>query len=248
MRSFVHVVGVFTVIAIGGFVARLTTGSTNRSRLTRRRLNTMVARQEPGSTDSALRRWSERLVLWRRHRATILSDELAGSVEAIAGLLRTGLSLPVALDVATRGAMGKVPASLAHAVSSSRHLGLAGALDVWVARLGTEHPQVPVVARALLIVSHGGPGAATALDGLAEGLRATTAVEREVQALSSQARLSGTVMAIVPLGFAALLSGTDANARAFLFGSRIGVACLATGLLLDAAAWWWMRRLAVVKW
>jgi tight adherence protein B len=178
------------------------------------------------------------------------TDELASLIESIAGLLRTGLSLPVALDVSTRDAYGShgVTASLRHALDRAPHIGLASALTEWSNRSDRATEQEPTAARALLIVNHGGPGAATALDGLAEGLRATLTVEREVIALSSQARLSGSVMALVPLGFAALLSGTDERARTFLLRSPIGIGCLVVGLTLDAVAWWWMRRLAVVEW
>ncbi len=197
------------------------------------------------SRRSGRRRWSE-----RRHRDADATDELASLIESIAGLLRTGLSLPVALDVSTRDASNPlgVTAALREAIDRAPHVGLSEALTDWATRPDQASAHEPTVARALLIVNQGGPGAATALDGLAEGLRATLAVEREVMALSSQARLSGSVMALVPLGFAGLLSGTDVRARAFLLESPIGIGCLVVGLTLDGIAWWWMRRLAIVQW
>jgi tight adherence protein B len=241
--SIVVFLTVLAVAAIGRYV-----GGGRQSQQVLKRLNEP---QTPwlGKTVS---RTSARFLAWCRSlrptKQHVLTLELARIVESVAGLLRTGLSLPVALDVATREIFGEVSASMKAALVASHHLGLEVALETWADRLVERHRQAPVVARALLIVSHGGVGAATALDGLADGLRSTLEVEREVTALASQARLSGTVMALVPLGFAVLLAGTDANARAFLTASPIGFGCLVVGLTLDGLAWIWMRRLAVVRW
>lgn len=185
---------------------------------------------------------------WRARRRSPDRQALAVFVESVAGLLRTGLSLPVALDMASRDDGAPLADSVRPALLHAGHVGLPVAMHEWAATLRVDHPQAPLVARALIMVSHGGVGAATALDGLAEGLRATISVEREVAALSSQARLSGAVMAVVPVGFAALLSGTDPAARAFLTGTPLGLACLTIGLTLDVVAWLIMRRLAVVSW
>ncbi len=173
---------------------------------------------------------------------------LATFVESIAGLLRTGLSLPVALEMASRDSDAPLGESIRPLLNHANHVGLPAAIGDWAESIRTDHPQAPLVARALTMVSHGGVGAATALDGLAEGLRATISVEREVAALSSQARLSGAVMAVVPVGFALMLSGTDPAARTFLVGTPLGLVCLTVGLALDGVAWLVMRRLAVVRW
>jgi tight adherence protein B len=233
------------VLAIGVVVYRLTF-MTSGNHVILRLTTPHSTHEKSGTTQLLLRTLRRRFQ--RRHQKRMSTDELAAVVEAIAGLLRTGLSLGVALDVATRDASGDLCRSLSEALTSARHLGLVTTLQEWADAQRADYPQVPMVARALVIVNHGGPTAATALDGLADGLRAMLAVDREVAALSSQARLSGVVMALVPLAFSALLSGTDANARAFLLGSPLGVGCLTIGLTLDALAWWWMRRLAVVRW
>jgi Flp pilus assembly protein TadB len=40
----------------------------------------------------------------------------------------------------------------------------------------------------------------------------------------------------------ATLVATDADVRSVV-GSPIGIICIATGLLLNALGWWWMRRI-----
>jgi tight adherence protein B len=71
-------------------------------------------------------------------------------------------------------------------------------------------------------------------------------VAAEVRALSSQARLSGLVIAAAPLVFSGLASVTDARTAEFLFRTPPGLACLVAGLGLDACAAAWMARLCRV--
>jgi len=82
---------------------------------------------------------------------------------------------------------------------------------------------------------------------VAETLRGRLAVAAEVRALSSQARLSGLVIALAPLVFSALATATDARTADFLFRRPIGLACLVAGLGLDACAAAWMVRVCRVE-
>jgi Flp pilus assembly protein TadB len=56
--------------------------------------------------------------------------------------------------------------------------------------------------------------------------------------------MSATVIAVAPLGFAALASITDPDTARFLFASPGGALCLATGVTLDLLGWRWMGRIA----
>jgi tight adherence protein B len=63
-----------------------------------------------------------------------------------------------------------------------------------------------------------------------------------VRALATQARASAWLLAVAPIGFAALMSTVEPRAVGFLVATPIGWACLATGIALDVVGAVWMAR------
>ena len=93
-----------------------------------------------------------------------------------------------------------------------------------------------------LAVEAGG-SVAVVLDGVTDTLRDRIALDREVAALSSQARASAAVLVVAPMAFAGLAASADHRVADVLFGRPLGWACLAGGALLDAMGALWMARL-----
>ena len=92
-----------------------------------------------------------------------------------------------------------------------------------------------------VLIRTGGP-AADALERLADRLRSATAATAEAQAQSGQQLASASVMAVLPLGFAALFALTDQRAAALYLRTGFGAACLGLSLALSVAGWAWMQR------
>ena len=104
-------------------------------------------------------------------------------------------------------------------------------------------PEVAAVAAALQVTAGaGGPGA-SALEGLAAGIRDRVDAAAEVAALSAQARLSAIVVGSAPLASLALSLLADRRVAPTLVMTADGRACLLTGLVLEALAAVWMRRI-----
>ncbi len=87
----------------------------------------------------------------------------------------------------------------------------------------------------------GGPSAAS-IDRTAALLRQRAADLDERSSQAAQARLSTHVMTAVPLLMLAGLVTTDDDVRAAVT-STVGIVCVTTGLLMNVAGWWWMRRI-----
>lgn len=90
----------------------------------------------------------------------------------------------------------------------------------------------------------GGPAAAS-IDRAAMLLRQRAADLDERATQAAQARLSSHVMTAVPLLMLAALVATDDDVRSVMT-SPIGTVCVVAGLALNAAGWWWMRRIVGV--
>jgi tight adherence protein B len=184
-------------------------------------------------------------LLWslRGRRDRLTERALPDALEAIARAVRSGASLRQALEEAAGTTADPVVGGDLRAVVAAADQGepLVHALDGWTHRRPLAGVRLTVAALALGATTGGTH--ARAVDGVAATLRDRLALERELAALSSQARLSAIVIALAPIGFAALAIGSDARTAAFLLRTPAGLACLAGGLALDGLAALWMARL-----
>jgi tight adherence protein B len=174
----------------------------------------------------------------RAHADRAVPDAL----EVAAGALRAGASLRGALAEAAGVVPPPLAAELAAVVAAAESgTRLAEALDDWSA--GRPSPSVRLAAAALALASETGGASARTLDGVAATLRDRHAVQREVQVLATQARVSAAVLGAAPIGFTVVAAAIDPRTAGFLLSSNAGQACLAAGLTLDAIGLAWMQHL-----
>lgn len=167
---------------------------------------------------------------------------LPEAVDALAAALRSGRSLVDGLAVAEAGAPPALAAELRAVLGTvGRGLAVGPAIDRWAATTRVEG--AALVAAAVGLAGDAGGDVGRALGGVADTLRERRALDRELRALSAQARLSAAVVAVAPLGFAVVAAAADGDTARFLVGSAAGRSCLAVGLALDVLGWRWMRRI-----
>ncbi len=197
----------------------------------------------------------------RRGRAgSRIEMELPLVLESIARSLRSGASVRQAIGEAarpvngggrrspeTRGGRrgGRLRGELATVSDQAGHgAGLVEALEGLAGRRPS--PGVRLAVAALCLGVDTGGAQARAVDGVAATLRERLAVEAEVRALSSQARMSALVIGVAPLGFGAFAAATDPRTSEFLLHTPGGLVLVAVGLILDSVGWLWMQRLCRV--
>lgn len=185
------------------------------------------------------------VVLWvrRNERDRQVEADLPVALESIGRSLRSGASFVQSLGEAQRVVRPPLRSEL---VRLDRRIQLGTSLVDTLEDWPIERPLPAVrLATAALLFSHEAGGARSgAIDGLASSLRDRESLEREVAALASQAQMSGTVMAILPIGFVVASSFVDQRIADFLFGTVAGWVCLAGGIGLDCVGFVWMRRLS----
>jgi tight adherence protein B len=120
-------------------------------------------------------------------------------------------------------------------------VGLADALVAWPAE--RDVGDVRAVAGALAVAETLGGRSAHALDGLAASLRDRIGAAAEARSLSAQARLSAIVVGASPVAYLVFSALVDPQSVGLLVGTGPGRACLVLGLLLEAVAALWMRRI-----
>lgn len=177
----------------------------------------------------------------RRVRRQAQHHDLAALIDVLLFQLAAGTSLASALASAAVH-----PSPLADdlhrvAVRVRHGLGVQAAVDDWAATSGSDG--VRLLADAVAIAGVSGGSQQAALLGVQATLRDRDALAREVRALAAQARTSGVVLVLTPIGFAAVVALVDPRVAAF-YGTPAGWGCVTVGLVLDAAGARWMDRLA----
>lgn len=183
--------------------------------------------------------------LRRRIRAkqlASLEDELADAVSAMSAGVRAGLSLSQAMEYAAKESAPPLGPSLGEVVDRAT-LGqpLGESLDEWAA--GSDLPDIRLITGVLALHRRSGGDLPTVLDRLAETLRERRASAGEVRSLTAQARLSGAILGFLPIGFFCFLSITSRGDVQAALSEPAGVTAIVSGLVMQAAAFLWIRSL-----
>jgi tight adherence protein B len=181
-----------------------------------------------------------------RRGATARRDEqLADAVGALTAAVRAGSSVPQALAYTAREAEPPFAADLDALVGAlDGGVPMADAVAAWVERVGTDDARL--VGAVLELHRRSGGDLPAVLDQVASTIRERVAAAREVRALTAQARLSGLILGLLPVGFFAFLWLTSRREIEGALATRAGAASIAIGLGLEAGAFVWIRRLLEV--
>ena len=178
-----------------------------------------------------------------RHRA---AEQIADAVGGMSAGLRAGLSLPQSLAYSRDEADEPLRSDLARLVERIE-LGtpVGQALSDWAEAQGSE--DAFLIAGVLDLHRRSGGDLPSVLDSLAETLRERRAAHHEVRALTAQARLSGVILGMLPIGFFGFLLLTSRQEMLQAIGTPIGGTALGIGLALEMLAFLWIRHLLEVR-
>lgn len=181
--------------------------------------------------------------LWRRRRrrrsAAAVAAQVQETCELLAGELAAGRPPGEALDRAAATWPPLLPVAEAFRVGADVPAALRGvASDLEGAR------DLRFVAGAWQVAHRTGQGLASAVDRVAESLRAAGATRRLVAGELASARATARLVAGLPVLALAMGSGAGGDPWGFLLGRPAGLACLAGGLAFGLAGLWWIEAIA----
>jgi tight adherence protein B len=165
--------------------------------------------------------------------------------EAILGLaagVRAGLSVRRAVEEAARDAGPPLDGALRRVVE---RLAVGEPLEASLRELADrlDLPDIGLVVTVLSVHRRTGGDLPAMLEEVAEVVGDRVRSRREIRALTAQGRASGAVLAVLPVAFVALLSGTGGEALGAFYRSAAGAAFLVAGLLCDVLGFLWIRRI-----
>jgi len=187
--------------------------------------------------------------VWQRRRdaklAVTLDEQLADAVRSFAAGMRAGFSVPQAIAFAAREGEPPLATALSRVVDGVGFGdGLDAALDRWATEVGTDDARL--VVGVLALHRRSGGDLPHVLDQVAMTLRERSVAAREIHALTAQARLSGAILGLLPIGFFGFLWLTSRGDIQGAFDSPVGVAAVVAGLALEGVAFVWIRSLLEV--
>jgi tight adherence protein B len=129
-------------------------------------------------------------------------------------------------------------------VAEREDLGLP--LEESLARWGAASASADVRLVADVLALRIGGGLPRVLDGVCTALRERGTARREVRSLTAQARLSGTILGLLPVGFFLFLFIVSRRDMTVAYSTPLGLAAIVAGLVLDGLAFLWIRKLVQV--
>lgn len=181
-----------------------------------------------------------------RRRERAIQERMAEAISVIAGALRSGRSLGQAIELAARDVeppLGPSFRRLADRIDLGDPMDLA--IASWAQDAGGSDARL--TAGVLRLHRQTGGSLAAPLEDLAGTLRARRGAAREVESLTAQARLSATILGLLPLGFFLFLSVVARQDLQAAYRTPAGVMAIGLGFGLQAVAYVWIRRLLRVE-
>ena len=181
----------------------------------------------------------------RRHERR-MQEHLAEAVALIATAMRSGRSLLQAIALSA----DELDPSLGSTFRRLRDRAELGgpmdeAIDAWAAEVGG--PDARLVAGVLKLHRRTGGSLSATLEDLAGTLRSRRSAAREIDSLTAQARLSATILGLLPIGFFLFLSVVAREDLEAAYETPAGMAAIGLGFALQGAAYLWIRGLLRVE-
>lgn len=186
------------------------------------------------------------LTVRARRRVAAFGNDLPDALQLVASGLSSGYSLPQALDSVVRLGEGPVAEEVGRALAGSR-LGtpVEDALDEIADRTGSVDFRWVVM--AIRVQRDVGGNLADVLLQVAATIRERGWLRRHVQALAAEGKLSGAILAALPVVVAGYMFVVRPDYVGILLTEPVGLMMLAGGVVMLGIGMLWMNKIAKVE-
>jgi tight adherence protein B len=186
------------------------------------------------------------LVLRQSRRESKFLSQLPDTLQLLAGSLQAGYSLPQAMDTVVREARAPIGTEFNRALIEAR-LGVPPEEALEGIARRTRSRDFSWIVMAIKIQKDVGGNLAELLGNVAETLRERERLRRQVSALSAEGRLSGIILAGLPVVFTVYLTLVQPGYLEPMVTTRMGLTLLAMGVILLVIGAVWMSRVVKVR-
>ena len=168
----------------------------------------------------------------KKRREAKLIEQLPDALNMMSGSLRSGASLAIAMDLVATETAPPFSQELSLVLREQKlGVSLDDAFESFAKRVNVE--DVNLMVAAIVISKDVGGNLSEVLERLASSLRAKAAMEGKIRALTSQGKLQGVIVGLLPIFLAFVLFQMEPEAMAPLFTTYYGwAAMMAIAVLL----------------
>jgi tight adherence protein B len=184
-------------------------------------------------------------VVLRNRRKAKLVLQLPDGLTMMAGSLRAGASLQNALAMVVKECPAPISQEFSLLLREQRlGLSLEDSLRGMGQRLNTD--DIDLFVSAMTIAKEVGGNLSEILDRLASTLRAKAVMEGKISALTSQGKLQGIVVGLLPIFLAAVLYAMDPEAMTPLFTTIYGWGVIAVVFVLLMLGAFFIKKIVTI--
>jgi tight adherence protein B len=182
---------------------------------------------------------------YRRRRIRRFEGQLTEALHQMANALRAGLTLQQAIDQVGRDAAAPLRQEFG-LLTREVKLGMAldDALAAMAARVGSE--DLNLVATSTAIARQLGGNMSEMFEAIAATIRERFRLEGKIAALTSQGKLQGVIVALLPLGIGVFLASYRPDLVEPMFESAYGYLLVTAVVVLQGAGFLTIRRVVSV--
>jgi tight adherence protein B len=182
----------------------------------------------------------------QRERVSKFNEGLADMITTIVGSLRAGFSFPQALKSVAEEASSPIKEEMEYVLKEMQYgKSLENALNDLKERMPSE--DLDLMIQAILIQRQVGGNLATVLDKIVETIRDRTKIQRQISTLTAQGRLSGYVIALLPVILGFVLYLIQPKYIGTLFHSPIGIAMLVAGFISGMIGFIMIKKITTIE-
>jgi tight adherence protein B len=170
-------------------------------------------------------------------------DDLASDLSLF---LRSGTPVEEALALCSRDSSPGIRAAV---VRFQSDLSIGVSTDAALSSLVTEldNSDLRLIAQTMMTSHETGSDVTAIMDTIGEAVRERSAIARELESQTVQARLSGKVVAALPLVFLALSALASRGTLKILFGTVPGLLMLGAAAAMNVLGFLWIRRILDIE-
>ena len=188
--------------------------------------------------------WYVRMRQGRRKKA--FTDQLPNMLTLLVGALRAGFGLTQALDTIRTQLPAPTSVELGRAMRAV-NLGLpvTRALNEMADRSGST--DLALVVTAISVQHELGGNLAQTLDTISETVRDRIRIKREIEVFTSQQRLTGIILALLPIGLGIMLYIMNPTYMKHLFDPGITRIMLVAAVVMEIAGFLVIRKMLDIE-
>lgn len=186
------------------------------------------------------------LALRIRRRQKAFTQQLGDMLTMVANALRAGFSFMQAFELIAREMDAPIGREVQKVVNEV-NVGVTLEMALENMQKRVQSPDFELVVTAVLIQRQVGGNLAQILDTISETIQERIRMRREVMALTAQGRLSGVVLAALPVALGAFLMAASPEYMRLLFEEPMGRMAIAGAIVLEIIGFFVIRRIVDIK-